>query len=280
MMISSPPGQEPITHVALSSLERSALQIASFDPAAVASILAGARINLIDADDSGTLKHAVALADLPERLWRAVAPSFLGKDLPPVEPVSVAELYASRAVPDPCRVARFIALAPAELEAALEADHPHALAAGNATGARVHCMNRIRWSGAHIAFPEPDDFSENAWWAAAKVMPQPKGPRWAPHLLARRRAIFHEARTERATGLLAELHSALWIVCESPFACGQDFGAYHATLMQQVMTDSRALELLRADRDGQFAVITEALGEAGHDWRTAYPLPTDITATA
>ena len=60
MTIPSGVAGDIITHVALSSLERSALQVALFDPAAILSIRGGARLNLIDADDSGTLKHVVA----------------------------------------------------------------------------------------------------------------------------------------------------------------------------------------------------------------------------
>lgn len=90
-----------ITHVGLSSLERSALQVALFDPESVASIRSGARLNLIDTDDSGTLKHVVALADYPDALWRAVAPAFVGLSISGAAPAPLTELYASRAVPAP-----------------------------------------------------------------------------------------------------------------------------------------------------------------------------------
>ena len=101
MILPSGSTDHPVTHVALSSLERSALQVALFDPAAISSIRGGAQLNLIDADDSGTLKHVVALCDYPDALWRAVAPALVDAPPPASVPVTLAELYASRAVPDP-----------------------------------------------------------------------------------------------------------------------------------------------------------------------------------
>lgn len=272
-MTISPPGPHTVTHVALSSLERSALDIASFDPDAVASILAGARINTIDADDSGTLRHAVALACYPAPLWSALAPAFLGLRPDGSEPGTVASDYAPRAVPDPACPARFIALAPAELEAALEADHPEAMARGDATGARIHCMHRMRWSTDCIAYPAPDDLSPAAWLAAAQQMPQGGGARWSPGLMLRRRSVFRDIPTERAMALVRELEAAIWFVHEAPFACGQDFGAYQASLMRQVMDDSHALAILRSDAEGPrdaqaFSAIADMLDDAGHAWRS------------
>lgn len=152
MILPSASIDQPVTHVALSSLERSALQVALFDPASIASIRGGARLNLIDADDSGMLKHVVALADYPDALWHAVASALVEAPTPATSPVSLAELYASRAVSDPAQRACCIALIPAELEAALEAEHPDALDRRDAIGARIHCMHQMRWFNDIFAF--------------------------------------------------------------------------------------------------------------------------------
>ncbi|MEZ0498163.1 hypothetical protein [Sphingomonas sp. IW22] len=270
----------PVTHVALSSLERSALQVALFDPASIASIRGGARLNLIDADDSGTLKHAVALADYPDALWHAVASALVEAPAPATSPVSLAELYASRSVPDPQLCACFIALIPAELEAALEAEHPDALDRRDAFGARIHCMHRMRWFNDIFAFLPPEALSQTGWQAAARQIDQPEGPRWAPELLLRRRSLFHDPKLDRAAALIREIEASLWITCEEPFGAGQDFDAYRAGLFSQVMADPCALGILHDDGDHQFAVVTDALEAAGHDWRNAGPiiLPAAIAA--
>lgn len=261
-----------ITHVALSSLERSALQIALFDPASVPSIRSGARLNLIDADDSGTLRHVVALADYPDALWRAVAPAFVDVPAPTSAPVTLARLYASRAVPDPQLRACFIALRPAELEAALEAEHPGALDRHDAIGARIHCMHHMRWFNDIVAFIAPDRLSQAGWQAAAGQIDQPEGPRWAPELLLRTRSLFHDPSLDRAVALIREIEASLWIACEAPFGAGQDLGAYRADLFRQLMADPCALGILHDDQDHQFAVVTDALEAAGHDWRNAGPI--------
>ncbi len=270
----------PVTHVALSSLERSALQVALFDPASIASIRSGARLNLIDADDSGTLKHVVALADYPDALWHAVASALVEAPVPGTSPVSLAELYASRAVPDPQLSACFIALIPAELEAALEAEHPDALDRRDAFGARIHCMHQMRWFNDIFAFLPPEALSQTGWQAAARQIDQPEGPRWAPELLLRRRSLFHDPKLDRAAALIREIEASLWITCEEPFGAGQDFDAYRAGLFSQVMADPCALGILHDDGDRQFAVVTDALEAAGHDWRNAGPiiLPAAIAA--
>ncbi|HEX7783434.1 MAG TPA: hypothetical protein VF509_11570 [Sphingobium sp.] len=268
------------THVALSSLERSALQIALFDPASIASIRGGARLNLIDADDSGTLKHVVALADYPDALWHALAPAFVEPPAPASAPIRLDELYASRAVPDPDQRACFIALTPAELEAALEAEHPDALDRRDAIGARIHCMHQMRWLNDILAFLAPDTLSQTGWQAAARQIDQPKGPRWTPDLLLRRRSLFHDPKLDRAVALIREIEASLWITSEAPFGAGQDFDAYRGGLFKQVMANPCALGILHDDRDHQFAVVTDALEAAGHDWRGAGPiiLPAAIAA--
>ena len=76
-----------------------------------------------------------------DALWRAVAPALVDAPAPASVPVTLAELYASRAVPDPQHHACCIALTPAELEAALEADYPDALDRRDAIGARIHSMH-------------------------------------------------------------------------------------------------------------------------------------------
>lgn len=270
----------PVTHVALSSLERSALQVALFDPASIASIRGGARLNLIDADDSGTLKHVVALADYPDALWHALAPAFVEAPTPASAPVTLTQLYACRAVPDPDRCACFIALTPAELEAALEAEYPDALDRRDAIGARIHCMHRMRWLKDIFAYLPPEALSQTGWQAAARQIDQPEGPRWAPELLLRRRSLFHDPKLDRAAALIREIEASLWITCEAPFGAGQDFDAYRAGLFSQVMADPCALGILHDDADRQFAVVTDALEAAGHDWRKAGPiiLPAAIAA--
>ncbi|QNG43528.1 hypothetical protein [Sphingobium yanoikuyae] len=270
----------PVTHVALSSLERSALQVALFDPASIASIRSGARLNLIDADDSGTLKHVVALADYPDALWHAVASALVEAPTPVPSPVSLAELYASRAVPDPQLSACFIALIPAELEAALEAEHPDALDRRDAIGARIHCMHQMRWFNDVFAFLPPEALSQTGWQAAARQIDQPDGPRWEPELLLRRRSLFHDPMLDRAAALIREIEASLWITCEEPFGAGQDFDAYRADLLSQVMADPCALGILHDDRDHQFTLVADALEAAGHDWRNAGPiiLPAAIAA--
>lgn len=270
----------PVTHVALSSLERSALQVALFDPASIASIRGGARLNLIDADDSGTLKHVVALGDYPDALWHAVASALVEAPVPATSPISLAELYASRAVPDPQLSACFIALIPAELEAALEAEHPDALDRRDAFGARIHCMHQMRWFNDIFAFLPPEALSQTGWQAAARQIDQPEGPRWAPELLLRRRSLFHDPKLDRASALIREIEASLWITCEAPFGAGQDFDAYRAGLFKHLMADPCALGILHDDGDRQFAVVTDALEAAGHDWRNAGPitLPAAIAA--
>lgn len=270
----------PVTHVALSSLERSALQVALFDPASIASIRCGARLNLIDADDSGTLKHVVALGDYPDALWHAIASALVEAPAPATSPVSLAELYASRALPDPQLSACFIALIPAELEAALEAEHPDALDRRDAFGARIHCMHQMRWFNDIFAFLPPEALSLTGWQAAGRQIDQPEGPRWAPELLLRRRSLFHDPKLDRAAALIREIEASLWITCEAPFGAGQNFDAYRAGLFSQVMADPCALGILHDDRDHQFTLVTDALEAAGHDWRNAGPiiLPAAISA--
>jgi hypothetical protein len=270
----------PVTHVALSSLERSALQVALFDPASIASIRSGARLNLIDADDSGTLKHVVALADYPDALWHAVASALVEDPAPAPAPVTLAELYASRAVPDPQLSACFIALTPAELEAALEAEQPDALDRRDAIGARIHCMHQMRWFNDVFAYLPPEALSQTGWQAAARQIDQPEGPRWAPELLLRRRSLFHDPKLDRAAALIREIEASLWITCEEPFGAGQDFDAYRAGLFKHLMANPCALGILHDDGDRQFAVVTDALEAAGHDWRNAGPitLPAAIAA--
>jgi hypothetical protein len=272
MTIPSGVAGDIVTHVALSSLERSALQVALFDPAAISSIRGGARVNLIDADDSGTLKHVVPLCDYPDSLWRALAPALIDAPAPASAPVTLANLYTSRAVPDPQRDACFIALTPAELEAALEADYPDALHRRDAIGARIHCMHQLRWFNDIVAFLPPDTLSQSGWQAAAQQIDQPEAPCWAPELLLSRRSLFHDPKLDRASALIREIEASLWIACEAPFGAGQDFDAYRAGLFSQVMADACALGILHDDGDRQFAVVTDALEAAGHDWRNAGPI--------
>ncbi|MBT2245903.1 hypothetical protein JQK15_20535 [Sphingobium sp. BHU LFT2] len=270
----------PVTHVALSSLERSALQVSLFDPASIASIRGGARLNLIDADDSGTLKHVVALGEYPDALWHAVASALVEAPVPATSPISLAELYASRAVPDPQLCACFIALIPAELETALEAEHPDALDRRDAIGARIHCMHQMRWFNDIFAFLPLEALSQTGWQAAARQIDQPEGLRWAPDLLLRRRSLFNDPKLDRAAALIREIEASLWITCEEPFGAGQDFDAYRAGLFKHLMADPCALGILHDDGDRQFAVVTDALEAAGHDWRNAGPiiLPAAIAA--
>ena len=272
MTIPSGVAGDIVTHVALSSLERSALQVALFDPAAISSIRGGARVNLIDADDSGTLKHVVPLCDYPDSLWRALAPALIDAPAPASAPVTLANLYTSRAVPDPQRDETGIALTPAELEAALEADYPDALHRRDAIGARIHCMHQLRWFNDIVAFLPPDTLSQSGWQAAAQQIDQPEAPCWAPELLLSRRSLFHDPKLDRASALIREIEASLWIACEAPFGAGQDFDAYRAGLFSQVMADACALGILHDDGDRQFAVVTDALEAAGHDWRNAGPI--------
>ncbi|MDF0545029.1 hypothetical protein PX699_22005 [Sphingobium sp. H39-3-25] len=280
MTIPSGVAGDIVTHVALSSLERSALQVALFAPASIASIRGGARLNLVDADDSGTLKHVVALGDYLDALWRAVAPAIVQASARASATVTLANLYAFRAVPDPQQRACFIALTPAELEAALEADYPDALDRRDAIGARIHSMYQLRWFNDIVAFLPPDTLSQSGWRAAAQQIDQPEGPCWAPELLLRRRSLFHDPKLDRASALIREIEASLGIPCEAPFGGGQDFQAYRAGLFSQVMADPCALGILHDDGDRQFAVVTDALEAAGHDWRNAGPiiLPAAIAA--
>jgi len=226
------------------------------------------------------LKHVVALADYPDALWHAVASALVEAPTPTTSPVSLAELYASRAVPDPQLSACFIALIPAELEAALEAEHPDALDRRDAFGARIHCMHQMRWFNDIFAFLPPEALSQTGWQAAARQIDQPEGPRWAPELLLRRRSLFHDPKLDRAAALIREIEASLWITCEEPFGAGQDFDAYRAGLFKHLMANPCALGILHDDGDRQFAVVTDALEAAGHDWRNAGPitLPAAIAA--
>lgn len=260
------------THVALSSIELSVLSTVAFDPDTLPAIRSGSRINIIDADDSGTLRHTVPLDAWPEALWRALAPDFHGAKRP-VDAVGLAALYASRLVPDPADPSLLISLTPFELGQGLRASHPDAIARRDRIAARIPYLEELEWSHDPIALIPVGALSAAGWAAVGSILPDPDGRwRWSPSLRIAARSTRDDevSRRRRAELRVKELHAALHLNCELPCA-GYDVDGYHHDLMQAVLADPIALGLVRDDANDpadDLEIVRQMLDREQQDWRS------------
>jgi len=264
------------THVALSSIELSVLSTVAFDADTLPAIRSVNRINIIDADDSGTLRHTVPLEAWPEALWRALAPDFLGAKRPvdPVDPVGLAALYASRLVPDPADPSLLVSLTPFELGQGLRASHPDAIVRKDRIAARILYLEELGWSHDPIALIPGGALAAAGWAAVSSVLRHPDDRwRWSPSLRIAARSTRDDdvSRRRRAELRVKELHAALHLACELP-CTGYDVDGYHHDLMQAVLTDLIALCLVGADANDptdDLEIVREVLDREQPDWRSA-----------
>lgn len=269
-------------HIALSSIEVSLLGIVAFDPDALPAIRAGQRINTIDADDSGMLRHAVPLGAWPDTLWRALAGTIVGLAEPAAAHAELDILYAARTIPDPADRSLLTSLTAYELAEGLRSTWPDAERQQCRVGARIRCLDALGWSHDPIALLPREALSDNGWIAAGEAIPDPfERDRWSPDLrIARRSTILDSgARQRRAVLHLRELHAALHLACEMP-AGGFDIAGYHEDLIVALLTDPIACAMLTADEraGGELEIVRCSLDEAGHAWRT--PVPSEPTAVS
>jgi len=260
-------------HVALSSIELSVLSTVAFDADTLPAIRSGNRINIIDADNSGTLRHTVPLEAWLEALWRALAPDFLGAKRP-VDPVGLAALYASRLVPDSADPSLLVSLTPFELGQGLRASHPDATARKDRIAARILYLEELEWSHDPTALIPRGALSAAGWAAVGSMLPDPDGRwRWSPSLRIAARSTRDDdvSRRRRAELRVKELHAALHLACELP-CTGYDVDGYHHDLMQAVLTDLIALCLVGADANDptdDLEIVREVLDREQPDWRSA-----------
>lgn len=260
-------------HVALSSMELSLLGIVAFDPDALPAIRARQRINTIDADDSGTLRHAVPLDAWPEALWRALADVVLGTVEPSATRVDLATRYGPRLIPDPMELSLLVPLTPFELCRGLRAAYPEARARKDSVGARILYLEELEWSHQPIALIPRHALSDAGWEAIGAVLPDPDGRWcWSPALrIAARATLDDEAcRHRRALLRIGELHAALHLACELP-SLGYDVDGYHRELIDAVHADPVAIDTLRdatEDPGDDLEIVRLALDEACRQWRT------------
>ncbi len=267
------PDAEPAVHVALSSIELSILGLVAFDPDALPAVRAGQRINTIDADDSGMLRHAVPFDAWPEALWRALAGTIVGLAQPAAPPAESDILYAARTIPDPADHSLLTSLTAHELAVGLRATWPDAEQNRDRIGARIRCLDALAWSHAPIALVPREALSDGGWIAAGEVIPDPSDrDRWSPDLRIARRSTIPDdsARQRRAVLRLRELHTALHLSCEMP-ASGFDVAGYHKDLIATLLTDPIACAMLVEDEraGGELEIVRWSLDEAAHAWRTA-----------
>lgn len=261
-------------HVALSSIELSLLGIVGFDPDALSAIRAGERINTIDVDDSGTLRHAVPLDAWPEALWHALADVVLGTVEPSATPVDLVTLYGPRLVPDPMDRSLLVSLTPLELGRGLRAAYPEARARKDSLGARILYLEELEWSHHPIALIARHELPDAGWQAIGAVLPDPDGRWcWSTALrIAARATLDDEAdRHRRALLRIGELHAALHLACELP-SLGYDVDGYHRELIDAVHADPVAIATLRdapEDPGDDLEIVRLALDEACRGWRIA-----------
>lgn len=269
------PHAEPAVHVALSSIELSILGLVAYDPDALPAVRAGQRINTIDADDSGMLRHAVPLDAWPEALWRALASTIIGLRDPAASQADLAILYAARTIPDPADHSLLTSLTAHELAEGLRATWPDAEQMLDRIGARIRCLDAIAWSHDPIALLPREALSDKGWIAAGEAITDPfERDRWSPDLRIARRSTIPDdgAGQRRAVLRLRELHAALHLSCEMP-AGGFDMAGYHEDLISTLLTDRVACAMLAEDEraGGELEIVRWSLDEAGHAWRPAEP---------
>ncbi len=266
-------GSNRAIHVALSSVELSLLGLVAFDPDALPAIRAGQRINTIDADDSGDLRHAVPLDAWPATLWQALAGVIVGAT-GCMQPGDPAMLYRPRLLPDPADRSLLVSLTPRELGEGLRASFPDAFARRDKVATRIVHLEALEWSHDPIALVAADALSDAGWQAVAAVLPDPDDRwHWSPALRIAARATRDDAgaRRRRAAMALRELHAALHLACELSLP-GYDDEGYRRDLIDIVVADPTALAMLReADDDpaDDLEIVRLALGEAGQAWRAS-----------
>lgn len=263
----------PSIHVALSSIELSLLGIVAFDPDALPAIRGGQRINTIDADDSGILRHAVPRDAWPAALWRALAGTIVGLAEPAASPADLDVLYAARTIPDPADHLLLTSLTAHELAQGLRATWPDAEQKRDRIGARIRCLDALAWSHDPIALLPRETLSDGGWIAAGEAIPDPfERDCWSPDLRIARRSTIpdHSARQRRAELRLRELHAALHLSCEMP-ADAFDMAGYREDLIATLLTDPIGCAMLVADEraGGELEIVRWSLDEAGHAWRPA-----------
>jgi len=262
-------GSRPSTvHVALSSIELSLLTLVTSDPEAEPAVRQGTWVNIIDGDDSGMLRHVVAIAGYPEVAWRAVASTT--RDLSAVaDGLPLDQIYSARIVPSTEPLPRFFRLDPFELAAGLRTEHPDALRDRNAIAARIHTLETVKGSDGPWFFVEPDHFSQAALRSVAEEMIRSGETHWTPDMLLQRRVVLDEAKEARAWSGIAELHAALWVTHEAPFDAGLDFTTYRADMASRLRVDPTATRLLSESSDPDLDIVREALVSA--DLAAAFP---------
>ncbi|AOH85566.1 hypothetical protein AWL63_18135 [Sphingomonas panacis] len=248
------------THVALNSFELSALLLLDFDPDAALAIRQGARINTIDDDDSGAIRHLVPLCGFPEPIWRVVASAIPSlPNGPGTQPLK--HIYATRIMPPGATEPQFYRLDPFELAAGLRADHPDAFDQNNAIAARIHALECLRGVG-DLCYPiEPDELTDTGWLAAIRAsLCKHDDVVWSPALLRLRRAIAgKKAVEERAWSVIAELQTAICVIHEAPFGAGLDFATYLSSLISRLRDDPAAMAQLAADARPDLDMVRHAL---------------------
>ncbi len=272
---SGSPDAEPAVHVALSSIELSILGLVAYDPDALPATCAGQRINTIDADDSGELRHAVPLHAWPEALWRALAGTIVGLTEPAASRAELAILYAARTIPDPADHSLLTSLTAHELAEGWRATWPDAERNRDRIGARIRCLDALVWSHDPVALLPQETLSDGRWIAVGAAIPDPyERDRWSPALRIARRSTIPDdgARQRRAVLRLRELHAAVHLACEMP-AGGFDVAGYHEDLISTLLADPVACTMLVEDEraGGELEIVRWSLDEAGHAWRPAEP---------
>ncbi len=254
--------------VALSSIELSILTLVAFDPEAEPAVRRGAWVNVVDGDDSGTLRHVVPLGGYADAAWRAVAST--ASDLRAVAGhLPLEQIYAARIVPSTEPPARFFRLDPLELAAGLKTQHPGAFRDRNAIAARIHTLESLKGCHNLWFFVEPDHFSQPALLSVAQEMIRPGESHWGPDMLLQRRVVLDESKNERAWSGIAELHAALWVTHEAPFDAGLDFTTYRNDIAARLRVDPVATRLLSETSDPELDIVREALVSV--DLAAAFP---------
>lgn len=247
-------------HVAVNSFELSALRIIDFDPETAAAIGQGASLNIVDGDDSGTIRHVVPLAAYPEIIWRTLASTIPGiADDAAIFPL--ARVFADRIVPAPDVDPTFYRLDPLDLAAGLRADNPDAFEKNSAVAARIHTLEQLKGC-CEPGFPVPcDALTERGWLAAIEAMPMPRSPLpWSKALLLRRRAVLgQDAIEDHAWSIVAELHAAICVLHEAPFGAALDFETYLTQLITSVRDNPIASADLRTFEGPDLDLVREAI---------------------